>query len=282
MNKIEVRQVYKVFGAQEKAGLALALQGLGKDKVLYQTSCTLALQDVTLSIPAGQVFVIMGLSGSGKSTLIRLFNGLIRPSAGEILLDGQDVAKLDARGLRELRRHKVSMVFQGFGLLPHKTTLENAAFALLTRGEPKDKALEAGRLWLDRVGLKGYEAKYPDELSGGMRQRVGLARALAADPEVLLMDEAFSALDPLIRTDMQDQLLQLQKDLHKTIIFVTHDLDEALRIGNQIAILYHGRLVQVGSPQEILTRPANDYVRRFVEKRAGQPQSAPAEGPASG
>lgn len=282
MNKIEVRRVYKVFGAQEKAALALALQGVDKEQVLRQTGCTVGLQDVSLSMPPGQVFVIMGLSGSGKSTLIRLFNGLIRPSAGEILLDGQDVAQLDDRGLRELRRHKVSMVFQGFGLLPHKTALENAAFALLTRGEPRDKALGAGQLWLERVGLKGYEAKYPDELSGGMRQRVGLARALAADPEVLLMDEAFSALDPLIRTDMQDQLLQLQKDLHKTIIFVTHDLDEALRIGNQIAILYHGRLVQVGSPQEILTQPANDYVRRFVEKRAGQPQAAPAEGPACG
>jgi len=274
MNKVEVKGVYKVFGARDKEALALAQQGLAKEEVLNRTGCTVGLQDVTLSIPAGQIFVIMGLSGSGKSTLVRHFNGLIQPSAGQILIDGQDVTQLDATGLQELRRHKVSMVFQSFGLLPHKTTLENAAFALTTRGEKKEVALEAGRLWLERVGLKGYEQKYPDELSGGMKQRVGLARALAANTDVLLMDEAFSALDPLIRTDMQDQLLQLQKDLHKTIIFITHDLDEALRIGNQIAILYHGQLVQVGTPHEILTQPVNDYVRRFVEKRAANLEAA--------
>jgi glycine betaine/proline transport system ATP-binding protein len=277
MNKLEVRGVYKVFGSREKEGLALALQGVEKEEVLQRTGCTVALQDVTLSIPVGQVFVIMGLSGSGKSTLVRHFNGLIQASAGEILLDGQDVTKLDAKGLLELRRYKVSMVFQSFGLMPHKTALENAVFALITRGEKKWAALKAGRVWLERVGLKGYEQKYPDELSGGMKQRVGLARALAANTDVLLMDEAFSALDPLIRTDMQDQLLQLQKDLHKTIIFVTHDLDEALRIGSQIAILYHGQLAQVGTPHQILTQPANDYVRRFVEKRATNPITTETE-----
>jgi glycine betaine/proline transport system ATP-binding protein len=268
MSKVEAKGVYKVFGSREKEGLALALQGVEKEEVLRRTGCTVGLQDVTLSIPAGQVFVIMGLSGSGKSTLVRHFNGLIRASAGEILVDGRDVTKLDASGLRELRRYKVSMVFQSFGLMPHKTALENAAFGLITRGEKKEAALEAARAWLERVGLKGYEQKYPDELSGGMQQRVGLARALAANTDVLLMDEPFSALDPLIRTDMQDQLLQLQRDLHKTIIFITHDLDEALRIGSQIAILYHGQLVQVDTPQQILSQPANDYVRRFVEKRA--------------
>lgn len=268
MNKVEVKGVYKIFGAREKEALRLAQQGLSKEEVLRRTGCTVGLQNVTLSIPAGQIFVIMGLSGSGKSTLVRHFNGLIRPSAGEILIDGQDITKLNARGLQELRRHKVSMVFQGFGLLPHKTALENAAFALITRGEKRETALAVGREWLERVGLAGYEQKYPDELSGGMRQRVGLARALAANTDIVLMDEAFSALDPLIRSDMQEQLLQLQKDLHKTIIFITHDLDEALRLGNRIAILYHGQLVQVGSPQEILMSPANDYVRRFVEKRA--------------
>ncbi|MDX2004354.1 MAG: betaine/proline/choline family ABC transporter ATP-binding protein [Meiothermus sp.] len=281
MNKVEVKRVYKVFGAREKEALKLAQGGMGKDEVLRRTGCTLGLQDVTLSIPAGQVFVIMGLSGSGKSTLVRHFNGLIQASAGEILIDGQDVTKLDARGLQELRRHKVSMVFQSFGLMPHKTTLENAAFALTTRGEKREAALEAGRAWLERVGLKGYEQKYPDELSGGMRQRVGLARALAANTDVLLMDEAFSALDPLIRSDMQDQLLQLQRDLHKTIIFITHDLDEALRIGGQIAILYHGQLVQVGTPHQILTQPANDYVRRFVEKRAANLEVAEANKPSA-
>jgi glycine betaine/proline transport system ATP-binding protein len=268
MNKVEAKGVYKVFGSRKKEGLALALQGVEKEEVLRRTGCTVALQDVTLSIPAGQIFVIMGQSGSGKSTLVRHFNGLIQASAGEILIDGQDVTKLNARGLRELRRHKVSMVFQSFGLMPHKTALGNVAFPLIIRGEKRGVALEVGQAWLQRVGLEGYEQKYSDELSGGMQQRVGLARALATNTDVLLMDEPFSALDPLIRTEMQDQLLQLQKDLHKTIIFITHDLDEALRIGSQIAILYNGQLVQVGTPNQILIQPANDYVRRFVEKRA--------------
>ena len=183
-------------------------------------------------------------------------------------MDGVDVAKLDEAGLRELRRSNVSMVFQGFGLMPHKTALENAAFALLTRGEPRESALQTATEWLENVGLKGYEQKYPDELSGGMKQRVGLARALAANTDVILMDEAFSALDPLIRSEMQDQLLELQTSLHKTIVFITHDLDEALRIGSEIAILKDGKLVQVGAPKEILSNPADDYVRRFVEKRA--------------
>ena len=268
LDSIEVRGVYKVFGQHSKEGLALARAGQGKAEVLARTGCNLGLCDVTLSIPAGQIFVIMGLSGSGKSTLVRHFNGLIQASAGEILIGGQDVVKLSEEGLRKLRRDRVSMVFQSFGLMPHKTVLENAAFALLTRGEPRASSLERASHWLERVGLKGYEHKYPDELSGGMKQRVGLARALTANTEILLMDEAFSALDPLIRADMQDQLLELNRSLGKTIVFITHDLDEALRLGAHIAILYDGKLAQVGRPRDILERPANDYVRRFVERRA--------------
>ena len=210
----------------------------------------------------------MGLSGSGKSTLVRHFNRLIDPSAGEIVIDGENILSLNAAGLREFRRHRVSMVFQNFGLLPHATVLENAAYALRVRGERHDAANQKARTWLGKVGLDGYGDKFPDELSGGMRQRVGLARALAADTEVLLMDEAFSALDPLIRTEMQDQLLELQRTLNKTIVFITHDLDEALRLGTQIAILRDGELVQQGTPEDIVRFPANDYVRRFVERRA--------------
>lgn len=265
---IEVRGVYKVFGRLEQEGLRLAQAGKNKPEVLAQTGCNLGLCDVSLSIPAGQIFVIMGLSGSGKSTLVRHFNGLIQASAGEILIGGQDVVKLSEEGLRQLRRDKISMVFQSFGLMPHKTVLENAAFAPLTRGEPRADSLAKAADWLARVGLKGYEQKYPDELSGGMKQRVGLARALTADTEILLMDEAFSALDPLIRADMQDQLQELNRSLGKTIVFITHDLDEALRLGAHIAILHDGRLAQVGTPRDILNTPADDYVRRFVERRA--------------
>ncbi len=265
---IEVKNVFKIFGVKEKIALEMVRGGSSKDDVLAKTNCTVGLNDVSLHVGSGKIFVIMGLSGSGKSTLVRHFNGLIQPSFGEVMMDGVDVAKLDEAGLRELRRSKVSMVFQGFGLMPHKTALENAAFALLTRGEPQASALQTATEWLEKVGLKGYEQKYPDELSGGMKQRVGLARALAANTDVILMDEAFSALDPLIRSEMQDQLLELQTSLHKTIVFITHDLDEALRIGSEIAILKDGKLVQVGAPKEILTNPADDYVRRFVEKRA--------------
>ena len=273
---IEVRKVYRVFGTREKEALQLAQQGVDKEQVLARTQCTVGLSDVSLTIGQGRIFVVMGLSGSGKSTLVRHLNGLIQPSAGEVWVEGQEVTRMSNEQLRELRRHRVSMVFQGFGLLPHKTALENAAFALLTRGEKRPQALEQAYHWLTRVGLTGYEQKYPDELSGGMRQRVGLARALAANTSVLLMDEAFSALDPLIRTEMQDQLLQLQSSLNKTIVFITHDLDEAMRIGSEIAILYGGKVVQVGSPSEIINHPATDYVRRFVEKRAVNLDKAPS------
>ncbi|NAT17629.1 ABC transporter ATP-binding protein, partial [Pseudomonas syringae pv. actinidifoliorum] len=212
-------------------------------------------------------FVIMGLSGSGKSTLVRHFNRLIDPTSGEILVDGEDILRYDMKALRQFRRHKISMVFQSFGLLPHKTVLANVAYGLTVRGESKALCQERAQHWVTTVGLKGYENKYPHQLSGGMRQRVGLARALAADTDIILMDEAFSALDPLIRAEMQDQLLELQASLHKTIVFITHDLDEAVRIGNRIAILKDGRLIQVGTPKEILHSPADDYVDRFVQRR---------------
>jgi glycine betaine/proline transport system ATP-binding protein len=273
--KIQVKNVCKIFGTHWRQGLQLLNDGASKADVLAQTGCNVGLSGVSLDIQAGEIFVIMGLSGSGKSTLVRHFNRLIDPSAGEILIDGRDVVSMSEGELRELRRSRISMVFQGFGLMPHQTVLDNAAFALLTRGEPKPQARAKAAAWLARVGLKGYEDKYPDELSGGMRQRVGLARALAADTDVLLMDEAFSALDPLIRDDMQDQLLSLQTTLHKTIIFITHDLDEALKLGDHIAILRDGRLVQVGTPDEILSTPADDYVRKFVEKR-GHAAAMPA------
>ncbi|WP_116140111.1 quaternary amine ABC transporter ATP-binding protein [Trinickia diaoshuihuensis] len=271
MSGIEVKHVYKLFGTPEASRQALGLLrgGASKAEVLERTRCNVGLNDISLSIESGQIFVIMGLSGSGKSTLVRHFNRLIEPTEGEILIDGKDVLKLPESGLRELRRFGVSMVFQSFGLLPHQTVLSNAAYALVTRGENKRTAHEMALHWLDKVGLAGYANHYPDELSGGMRQRVGLARALAADTDVLLMDEAFSALDPLIRTEMQDQLLALQTTLKKTIVFITHDIEEALRIGKRIAILRDGRLIQCGTPEEIVRHPADDYVRRFVERRPG-------------
>ena len=270
MKAIQVRNVYKIFGPASAHARVLDLlrQGASKADVLAKTGCNVGLNNVNLTIEPGQIFVIMGLSGSGKSTLVRHLNRLIEPSAGEILVDGKDILKLNSNGLRELRRYRISMVFQNFGLLPHSTVLENAAYALRTRGESREVAYAGARDWLKKVGLDGYAEKFPDELSGGMRQRVGLARALAADTDVVLMDEAFSALDPLIRTEMQDQLLSLQATLNKTVVFITHDLDEALRLGTQIAILRDGELVQQGSPQDILRHPANDYVRRFVERRS--------------
>jgi glycine betaine/proline transport system ATP-binding protein len=213
----------------------------------------------------------MGLSGSGKSTLVRHINRLIEPTSGEILVAGRDVLELAPRDLREFRNRRVSMVFQSFGLMPHRTVLQNVVYGQRVRGLSKAESQPIGMQWIETVGLLGYENKYPHQLSGGMKQRVGLARALAADTDVILMDEAFSALDPLIRSDMQDQLLQLEKNLSKTIVFITHDLDEAVRIGAEIAILKDGKLVQVGTPHEILTNPADEYVARFVSRRAGEP-----------
>lgn len=266
--KIEVRNVFKIFGGREKQALEMIGQGQSKDQVLAATGCVVGVNDLSLSIGAGEIFVIMGLSGSGKSTLVRHFNRLIDPTSGQILVDGQDILSYDMHALREFRRHKISMVFQSFGLLPHKTVLDNVAYGLMVRGESKSLCRERALQWISTVGLKGYETSYPHQLSGGMRQRVGLARALAADTDIILMDEAFSALDPLIRAEMQDQLLELQQSLRKTIVFITHDLDEAVRIGNRIAILKDGRLIQVGTPREILHAPADGYVDRFVQRRA--------------
>jgi len=266
-NKIVVKNVYKIFGNRATEALNMVRQNQSKDQVLAQTGCVVGVNDLSLSIGSGEIFVIMGLSGSGKSTLVRHFNRLIDPTSGEILVDGENILTYDMEALRNFRRRKISMVFQSFGLLPHKTVIDNVAYGLAIRGESKAQCVERAQHWINTVGLKGYEKKYPHQLSGGMRQRVGLARALAADTDIILMDEAFSALDPLIRAEMQDQLLELQATLHKTIVFITHDLDEAVRIGNRIAILKDGRLIQVGTPKEILYSPADEYVDRFVQRR---------------
>lgn len=265
--KIVVKNVYKIFGNRAKEALEMVQNNQSKDQVLAQTGCVVGVNDLSLSISSGEIFVIMGLSGSGKSTLVRHFNRLIDPTSGEILVDGENILTYDMEALRNFRRHKISMVFQSFGLLPHKTVIDNVAYGLTIRGESKAQCAERAQHWITTVGLQGYEKKYPHQLSGGMRQRVGLARALAADTDIILMDEAFSALDPLIRAEMQDQLLELQSNLKKTIVFITHDLDEAVRIGNRIAILKDGRLIQVGTPKEILYSPADDYVDRFVQRR---------------
>lgn len=264
MVKISVEGVSKIFGPDPEAAMALLGRGVRKEKILRETGNIIGVNEVNLKIESGEIFVIMGLSGSGKSTLIRHFNRLIEPTAGQILIDGQDILQLDEAGLRGLRRHKISMVFQKFGLLPHKSVLENVASGLLISGVNKKEAFAKAKAQIEIVGLTGFEDKLPFQLSGGMQQRVGLARALATDAEILLMDEAFSALDPLIRYDMQRQLLELQRKLQKTIVFITHDLDEALRIGNHIAILKNGALSQVGTLEEILLNPADDYVKRFV------------------
>jgi glycine betaine/proline transport system ATP-binding protein len=266
MAEIEVRNVYKIFGNHQDKALHLANEGADKASILEQTGCSMALRNVSLTIGAGRIFVIMGLSGSGKSTLVRHLNQLIRPTSGEILFDGANILNLGTKALRSFRMQRVSMVFQSFALMPHRTVLQNVIYGQRVRGVPKSEANTIGMRWIETVGLKGYENKYPSALSGGMKQRVGLARALAADTDVILMDEAFSALDPLIRADMQDQLLQLQRTLSKTIVFITHDLDEAIRIGSKIAILKDGELVQTGTPTEILTKPATDYVARFVKR----------------
>jgi glycine betaine/proline transport system ATP-binding protein len=266
-NKIVVKNVFKIFGNRSKDALGMIQQGKSKDQVLADTGCVVGVNDLSLAIGSGEIFVIMGLSGSGKSTLVRHFNRLIDPTSGEILIDGENILTYDMEALRNFRRHKISMVFQSFGLLPHKTVADNVSYGLKVRGETKALCDERAQHWITTVGLKGYENKYPHQLSGGMRQRVGLARALAADTDIILMDEAFSALDPLIRAEMQDQLLELQSALKKTIVFITHDLDEAVRIGNRIAILKDGKLIQVGTPKEILHSPADDYVDRFVQRR---------------
>lgn len=265
MANLVVNHLYKVFGPNPHRGLELLKKGLDKEEILRKTGLTVGVNDANFSVEQGEVFVIMGLSGSGKSTLVRCLNRLVEPTRGEIILDGQDILRLKPAELRAVRRKKMSMVFQNFGLLPNRTVQANAEYGLEVQGVDakvrREKAAEA----LELVGLGGYGDSYPDQLSGGMKQRVGLARALANDPEILLMDEAFSALDPLIRADMQDELLELQASLHKTIIFITHDLDEALKLGDRIMLMKNGRTVQVGTAEEILTNPADEYVRRFVQ-----------------
>ena len=262
---IEISGLYKIFGPKPNTVIDRVKQGQSKDQILADTGHTVGLKDINLKINKGEIFVIMGLSGSGKSTMIRHFNRLIDPTMGQILVEGVDVMQLSSKELEEFRRHKMSMVFQRFGLLPHRTVVDNVAYGLEIQGLKKEARLAKANEWLETVGLKGYENQYPAQLSGGQQQRVGLARALATDAEILLMDEAFSALDPLIRSEMQDQLIELQEKLHKTIIFITHDLDEALRLGDRIAILKDGELVQQGSPDEILLHPADEYVEAFVK-----------------
>lgn len=262
---VEVSGLYKVFGNKPDTILSQLDPTKSKQDILADTGHTVGLRDINLEIQQGEIFVIMGLSGSGKSTLIRHFNRLIDPTAGQIRVEGEDIMQMSPEQLIEFRRKKMSMVFQHFGLLPHRTVLDNVAYGLQIQNIPKEERLEKATHWLEVVGLAGYEDQYPAQLSGGQQQRVGLARALCTDADILLMDEAFSALDPLIRSEMQDQLIELQSKLHKTIIFITHDLDEALRIGDRIAILNDGVVSQVGDPVDILLNPADDYVEAFVK-----------------
>ena len=263
--KIKVRGLSKVFGDQPKKALKLRDEGLKRPEILDKTGQTLGLSNIDFDVHEGELLVIMGLSGSGKSTLIRCLNRLIEPTEGEIIIDGEDIPQLSDKALLECRRRHFSMVFQNFALFPHRTVQQNAEFGLEIRGIDADTRAKTARDALTQVGLNGWEDAYPNQLSGGMQQRVGLARALANDSTVLLMDEAFSALDPLIRKDMQQELLELQHRMKKTTVFITHDLDEALNIGDRIVLLKDGEVVQIGTPEEILTKPADDYVERFIE-----------------
>ena len=265
MVKVQVKHLTKVFGKRSQAALKMVQEGRPKTEIVEKTGATVGVYDANFDVNEGEIFVIMGLSGSGKSTLIRLINRLIEPTSGDIYIDGKDIAKMDKEELREVRRRKMSMVFQNFGLFPHRTILENTEFGLEVRGVPKEERTALAEKALENSGLIAFKDQYPGQLSGGMQQRVGLARALANDPEILLMDEAFSALDPLIRREMQDELIDLQANVQKTIIFITHDLNEALRIGDRIALMKDGQIMQIGTGEEILTNPANDYVREFVE-----------------
>ena len=264
--KIKIKNLYKVFGKNPDLAMKNVRSGKPKEQILSEYGQTLALKNINLEIQMGSVFVIMGLSGSGKSTLVRHINRLIEPTEGEIKVDDTNVLSLNQRELANFRREKMSMVFQRFGLMPHRTVIENVAYGLTIQKVPRTKREKTAKEWLLSVGLGGYENQYPSQLSGGEQQRVGLARALCTDPEILLMDEAFSALDPLIRSDMQEQLISLQKNLNKTIVFITHDLNEAIRIGDKIAILKDGEVSQVGAPEEILLNPADEYVKAFVRE----------------
>ena len=263
---IQISRLYKLFGGEPQKLVAMAEAGMSRAEMLAKHNHILALKDINLDIESGRIQVIMGLSGSGKSTLIRHINRLIDPTSGQILVGGQDVTRLSVKELRQFRRDATAMVFQKFALLPHRNVLDNTVYGLEIKGLPRDQQEKQARKWIDRVGLGGYEQRLPSQLSGGMQQRVGLARALSNDAPILLMDEAFSALDPLIRVDMQSVLLDLQKEIRKTIVFITHDLDEALRLGDRIAILKDGLIVQNGTPEEIVLNPADDYVEAFVKE----------------
>ena len=265
MSKIEIKNVYKIFGNNPQSVMPMVKDGANKEEVLEQTGHTVGLDNVSLNIEEGETFVCMGLSGSGKSTLIRHLNRLIDPTDGEILVEGTNVMSFNKEQLIDFRRHKMSMVFQRFGLFPHKTVLQNVGYGLEMQGKPEDERDRTAMEKIEAVGLSGFENQFPNQLSGGMQQRVGLARALATDSDIMLMDEAFSALDPLIRSDMQKQLLDLQSELKKTIVFITHDLDESLKLGDHIGILNAGKLVQVGTPVDIIMNPADDYVEAFVK-----------------
>ncbi|GAA0357609.1 quaternary amine ABC transporter ATP-binding protein [Bacillus horti] len=265
MKKIEVRGVTKIFGSKPKEAYQRLEKGQSKQQIFKDTGMNIGVDRATFEVEEGELFVIMGLSGSGKSTLIRLINRLINPTYGDIHIDGENIVKMDKTQLMQTRRKKLGMVFQRFALFPHRTVLKNVEYGLEVQGIPKQEREKKARESLEVVGLKGYENSKPDELSGGMQQRVGLARALANESDILLMDEAFSALDPLIRKEMQDELLQLQRTLKKTILFITHDLDEALKLGDRIAMMKDGKIVQIGTPEEIMTSPSNEYVSTFVQ-----------------
>jgi glycine betaine/proline transport system ATP-binding protein len=262
---IKINQLYKIFGDGQENAFELVKNGIEKEELLEKSNCVLGLNNINLNIKKAKIQVVMGLSGSGKSTLIRHLNRLIEPTSGQILVNDTDILKLNTKELVQFRQNNMSMVFQKFALFPHKTVLQNVGYGLAVQNIPKDEWEEKATKWINRVGLEGYETYYPGQLSGGMQQRVGLARALATDAEILLMDEAFSALDPLIRSEMQNILLDLQSELHKTIIFITHDLDEALKIGDRIAILRDGSMVQDSDPQKIIMNPADDYVSDFIK-----------------
>ena len=265
MPKIEIKNVYKIFGENPSKILPMVQEGATKEEVLEKTGHTVGLDNVSISVEEGETFVCMGLSGSGKSTLIRHINRLIDPTSGEVSVEGTNVMQLDQKNLIEFRRHKMSMVFQRFGLFPHKTVIQNVGYGLEVQGKNRNEIEKVSMEKINDVGLNGFEYQYPSQLSGGMQQRVGLARALATNTDIMLMDEAFSALDPLIRSEMQKQLIELQAKLKKTIVFITHDLDESLKLGDHIGILNGGKLVQIGTPFEIIMNPADDYVAAFVK-----------------
>lgn len=263
---IEIRNLYKIFGSNPEAYVSAVREGMSKSELIQQHGHVLGLNNINISMPAGSIQVIMGLSGSGKSTLIRHINRLIDPTSGQIIVGGRDVVAMSQAELREYRRHETAMVFQKFALLPHRTVIDNTVYGLEVQGVPRSEQRDRAMRWIERVGLKGFENRYPNQLSGGMQQRVGLARALTNDAPILLMDEAYSALDPLIRVDMQTVLLDIQKEIRKTIVFITHDLDEALRLGDQIAILRDGEVIQQGTSQDIVLRPADEYIATFVRE----------------